>query len=329
MDEQRFTRQVVDTVTKRAGNICSNPDCQAITTGPAETPDKSVNVGEAAHIFGANPGSARFDEKLSLTERSDITNAIWLCRICHKLIDADEVRFPTSLLFEWRREHENAVIQRIGKPGELARQRVLSRELEDFKDCSYLAQRIIIDKPYAWEFKLTAQLLRDKMARVLSRWRSLDKGLYTKPTMRIPLDEIMDWHQSRMDELTGAIDAINGLINNEIAAAWGPPGQPGSEVEILRVCDLIAEACLRLLEWEESVRFASVPSDFREVRGNLIGIGGRQLDKISAIPVEMAKIFEEDRPTGVHRISIIIDLPDGWVDRTIKSMKTAVQKAFH
>src|SRR5436190_17522523 len=100
MDEQRFTRQTIDTVAKRAGNICSNPDCQAITIGPAEAPDKSVNVGEAAHIFGANSGSARFQEGMSPTERADITNAIWLCRICHKLIDADATRFPAPLLFE-------------------------------------------------------------------------------------------------------------------------------------------------------------------------------------------------------------------------------------
>jgi hypothetical protein len=85
---------VIETVAKRAGNICSNPDCQALTTGPAETEDKSVTIGEAAHIFGANPGSARFDEKMSSSERSDITNAIWLCRNCHKLADADAARFP-------------------------------------------------------------------------------------------------------------------------------------------------------------------------------------------------------------------------------------------
>jgi hypothetical protein len=328
MDE-RFSRQTADTIAKRAGNICSNPDCQAITTGPAETPNRSVNVGEAAHIFGANPGSARFEERMSSIERSDITNAIWLCRICHKLIDADAVRFPASLLFEWRREHENAVIQRIGKPGELARQRVLSRELEEFKGCSYLAQQIIIDKPYAWEFKLTAELLRSKMAPILARWRSLNRALYTKPAARIPLNEILDWHQSRMDELTTTIDAINGLINNEIAASWGPPGQPGSETEILRVCDLIAEACQRFLEWEESVRFASVPPDFKEVKGNLIGIGGRQMEKISVIPIEMAKIFEQERPTGMYRINVILDLPDRWAEKTIEALKAAVRTAFH
>jgi hypothetical protein len=248
MEEQRFSRQTIDTITKRAGQLCSNPDCQAITSGPSETPNKSISVGEAAHIFGANPGSARFRESMLPVERSDITNAIWLCRICHKLIDTDPIRFPAQLLFEWRREHENSVICRVGKPGYLVRQKMLSRELAAFKDCSYLAQQIIIDKPHAWEFKLTAELLRDKLTTILARWRSLKKGLYVKPTIRIPPTEMIDWCQSRMDELTGVVDALSGLINHEMAGAWGPSGQPGSETEILRVCDLFVEASQGLLE---------------------------------------------------------------------------------
>lgn len=328
MDEARFARLIVDTVAKRAGHICSNPDCQAITTGPADTPDKSVNVGEAAHIYGANPGSARFNELMSPAERSDIANAIWLCRICHKLIDADVPRFPASLIFEWRREHEALIVQRLGKPGEMARQRVLSRELEEFRGCSYRAQQIVIDKPDFWEYKLTTELLRDKMPRVLSQWSALSKGLYTKSTVRIPLDEMMAWHQSKMDELGSIVDAFNGLINSELSASWGPPGTPGSESEILRACSLLADSCQRILDWEESVRFVYVPSEFKAVQSNLIGIGGRMLDKIAVIPKEMANIFEVDSPGGNHKINIVIDLPDGWVERTISAMQAAAQDAF-
>jgi hypothetical protein len=132
MEEGPFSRQVIETLAKRAGNICSNPDCQAMATGPGETESQSVRIGEAAHIYGTNACSPRFDAAMSAAVHSDITNAIWLCRDCYQLVVADPTGFPAALLFEWRRDHEKAVTERTGKRGELARQRVESRELEDF-----------------------------------------------------------------------------------------------------------------------------------------------------------------------------------------------------
>lgn len=48
-------------LAKRAAQICSNPSCRRPTSGPHHDPSKALNLGEAAHIRGAHPGSARFD----------------------------------------------------------------------------------------------------------------------------------------------------------------------------------------------------------------------------------------------------------------------------
>jgi hypothetical protein len=69
--------------------------------------------------------------------------------------------------------------------------------------------------------------------------------------------------------------------------------------------------------------------DFREVKSSLEGIAGRQLEAISVIPIEISKIFEQEKPTGVHRINIAIDLPEGWAERIVKAMQTAIKNAFH
>jgi hypothetical protein len=91
--ENRFKQAVITTLAKRAANRCSNPDCGAITSGPSMKRSGTVNVGEAAHIFGAHPGSARYDPAMTSVERADLTNAIWLCNNCHKLIDDDPLRY--------------------------------------------------------------------------------------------------------------------------------------------------------------------------------------------------------------------------------------------
>lgn len=116
-EPDKFSKKVIETLAKRAANTCSNPDCRAITTGPAKELDRSINVGEAAHIYGARPKSARFDEEMTAAERSDITNAIWLCRNCHKIVDNDPTEYPAALLFEWRREHEDQITKHVGKTG--------------------------------------------------------------------------------------------------------------------------------------------------------------------------------------------------------------------
>lgn len=111
--DDRFKQSIINTLAKRAANQCSNPDCEAITSGPSAIALESVNVGEAAHIYGANPGSARYDPDMASADRSWISNAIWLCGNCHKLIDDDPTRYPAGLLFEWQSDHELRIAEQV------------------------------------------------------------------------------------------------------------------------------------------------------------------------------------------------------------------------
>ena len=122
----RFLAETIETLSKRAALQCSNPDCGVLTTGPTSDTSGAINIGEAAHIYGLTEGSARFNPFMTTTERADITNGIWLCRNCHKEIDNDPGRYPAELLFEWRREHESAVLARIDRRGDIIRERLKS-----------------------------------------------------------------------------------------------------------------------------------------------------------------------------------------------------------
>jgi len=63
-------------------------------------------IGKAAHIHAAAPGGRRYLESMSSEERSDITNAIWLCATHADLIDRDEVTYTADVLRTMKREHE-------------------------------------------------------------------------------------------------------------------------------------------------------------------------------------------------------------------------------
>jgi len=108
-----FLAKVKDTLARRAGMRCSNPNCRKPTTGPHDSPSKAVNIGVACHITGASPGGPRYDRTLSPEERSSIDNGIWLCQNCAKLVDNDEERYPVQTLREWKRIAEESVRHRV------------------------------------------------------------------------------------------------------------------------------------------------------------------------------------------------------------------------
>jgi hypothetical protein len=97
-----FSRPVIDALAKRAGYLCSNPDCRQLTVGSNALEGKATIIGEAAHITAAALGGPRYDNSFTSEQRSDIINGIWLCSSCATLVDKDPVNFPTSLLHEWK-----------------------------------------------------------------------------------------------------------------------------------------------------------------------------------------------------------------------------------
>ena len=109
-----FSEGVKQTLAKRAGQVCTNPDCRKPTSGPHSDETKAVNLGEAAHIRAARSGQARYDANMTDGERGSISNGIWLCKECARRIDIDEAKYPFSLLAEWKNIHEKWISD--GKP---------------------------------------------------------------------------------------------------------------------------------------------------------------------------------------------------------------------
>jgi hypothetical protein len=64
-----FSEKTKETLAKRVGMHCSNPQCRKLTSGPRADPTKALNIGVAAHVTAAAPGGARYDPSLSYRER--------------------------------------------------------------------------------------------------------------------------------------------------------------------------------------------------------------------------------------------------------------------
>lgn len=338
-NEDRFRAPIVQAIAKRAGFMCSNPDCRASTSGPTDEPEGSSSVGQAAHIFGANPGSARHDPNMTSAERGAISNAIWLCSNCHKMIDDDPTHYPPGLLFEWLHEHEIYVKSILGKAGGEIRKRYEDRHLEEFGKLSFMAERLIREKGRAWEYRLTAEVLRYEMRPIIERWHALKAGHYTKAYFRIPKEETFDWISVKNTEIQGIVAAFEGLVNEEFDRAWGEQGVPGDDKIIVTTCRLFAEACQRALEWEESVRFVRVDVVFQEVAGLYFGVAGAMIDEATKLASflsdrledaiqEIEAYHDENREPQIYRHTMKITVPDDWADNICAALERA-EKRYH
>lgn len=317
----RFKKTVIATLARRSANQCANPDCGALTSGPSDDPQNSVNLGEAAHIYGANPGSARYEPAMNSIDRSSITNAIWLCGNCHKLIDDDPTRYPPGILFEWQRAHEQAIAEKVGKTSALIRKRFEDRHLEEFGRLSYLAERLILEKGDLWEYRLTAEVLRFEMEPVLHRWNALKRELYTLPSTRVSKEEFLPWIGIKIKEISTITHSFSELINKEFAIAWGKPGIPGNDTKIIATARLFSEMCQSALKWEESVRFSFLEEAFEELQKLLKGTAGKILDEAAKIPEFLGETFNNSSVEGEFKLDLVLKLPDGWSENVSSALE--------
>lgn len=105
-----FSARTKDTLAKRVGFRCSNPNCRKLTCGPNDDPQKVTNIGVAAHITAAAKGGPRYDGCMIPNERKSLSNGIWLCQSCSKLIDTDESRYTIDVLSKWKSIAEELAI---------------------------------------------------------------------------------------------------------------------------------------------------------------------------------------------------------------------------
>lgn len=137
-----FSSSTIDILAKRVTYCCSNPSCKKPTAGPNANKNKFTNVGVAAHIKAAAPGGPRYDANMSSEERCDISNGIWLCQTCSRLIDVDEETYTVELLEKWKEIAEEIAKRAIESDGsfndtsifEIALEDKLNAELEINKD---------------------------------------------------------------------------------------------------------------------------------------------------------------------------------------------------
>jgi len=314
-----FSKPTIDTLAKRAAFKCSNPDCRVATVGPNEDVNKSTLIAESAHIYGARPGSKRYLTSMNDAARAEITNSIWLCRNCHKIIDSDDHRYSPSLLFTWRNLHEEYVLSELGNTSDKIILKNNHSKVEPFSSYPPIIERIVIDEPPGWEWRLASELLLHLNKPLFLKMENLNHQLYTKPLTQIELEQFINWFGLKLAEMQQLMPPFTGLLER-LTLSFGAPGEKGDIDEIHHVCCLISDYIKQVIALEESVHFVHVPDECVDLVNLLKNCVGSQAMKLAEIPESLnevvAKITSDDfEPTDEPEIvckTIEIVLPDNW-----------------
>jgi hypothetical protein len=241
------------------------------------------------------------------TERSTITNGIWLCRRCARIIDLDEKRYTIEVLFEWKRTHEGKMELQLIDNG--WQRKVQEINLRPFESESPAAQQIAIDKPQYWEYLLTVELLRSKLVYIKRDFTDLQRGLIYRPSRILDQKEFLIWVKEKISDLLALIRLFMASSTEELPASWGKLGETGDALEILHAANKIASGCQGLLDWETDVQFTYFPNEYDHIKQKMRGWTTHFLAEMERMPQEIAKIFEEPNPTGTYQLNLVFEAP--------------------
>jgi len=317
-----FSNSTKELLAKRARYQCSNPDCGVHTVGPNSRQDKATSIGQAAHILGAKPGSARFDETMTDVSRANSANGIWLCGNCHSQIDRDAAKYPAQLLYLWRKEHEARAARELGTRGERIRYDAEMASLEFLSIYPSIVQRIAIDKQDGWQWSFTAELLKHLNKPHLKRLDDLEGGYYFKPQLRVRHDDFLWWVQEQTHTMRNIIAPLSPLLLR-LTKSWDEAYASHEVEEMHDVCVLIRDTLSNIADLEETLSFANIPNEgepVRDILKNVLGSNARKLNEIPKTLEQAVAIIDTDHggtpdDPYVLRLNIEFTTPEDMNER--------------
>ncbi|MDX2172997.1 MAG: hypothetical protein SFY56_07755 [Bacteroidota bacterium] len=177
------------------------------------------------------------------------------------------------------------------------------------------AQRIAIEKPEYWEFKLCEELFLSKLIPINQKYEELEHGTLFKKNRYLNNDEFIDFISIEMGHIGNSVRAIMKIFSNDLIQTIGPPGQPGNAIEMYKVVKKIITLADNLVEWEADIRSLSVSEIFTELQSLHFGLTNQIISALNSAPIQMRNIYTNPNSKEVHKMEIVFDLPEKKVER--------------
>lgn len=155
-------------------------------------------------------------------------------------------------------------------------------------------------RPSDWEFLFLQQALASRIDQINALWQ---KATTTG------MDELsfVQWVEAHLDQLREDAETLERLFANDLAAALGPPGKPGSPEKLTEVVERLTELMEALIGWEQLVTLFAKNPLFRPVAETMSGMSKPFLDCINELKRSLDTQIP-DLPRTRH-ISLSMNVP--------------------
>lgn len=167
------------------------------------------------------------------------------------------------------------------------------------------AVRMVIEKPFAWEHKFLAYVLKDEFDSLQRRKWDLKFGIFDGDVSVKKPQELVDDVSERLNGILKIIDVLGTLINKTIHEAIGEPGVPSDLEMMIYFSKRLAATYEHLVGW--SLYFKSLQAD--EIFETLLNL-------IYDLPKSALKSIDDFVENLYKQITDIPDMDDG-VERNI------------
>ena len=111
------------------------------------------------------------------------------------------------------------------------------------------AARVLIEQPYAWEYKFLAYVLKNDFNNLKSQRWNYRYGLVDGPSLTIESTAFANEILARINEIKTLVNSMEILFNKVIDDAIGKPGVPSDLEMILYVSKQLASMYEKLISW--------------------------------------------------------------------------------
>ena len=121
------------------------------------------------------------------------------------------------------------------------------------------AVRMIIEKPFAWEHKFLAHVLRGEFDSLQQHRWDLKYGFYPMHSTRFETSKLLDDISEKLNEMVGLTKLLSTLLNHTIQDAIGEPGAPSDLELMIYTAKQFSSIYKRIIEW--GLYFKSLDTD--------------------------------------------------------------------
>ena len=173
------------------------------------------------------------------------------------------------------------------------------------------AARMLIEQPYAWEYKFLAYVLKNEFLKLQERKWDFRYGIIDNYTFTRSPKELVDTIEEKLNEIMKYVRCLDILINKVLQDALGDPGVPSDLELIVYVSKQIASIYEKIVSWALFFKAIHAEDHFSQLLELLYELPKSALNSIDEF---IDRIYEEmtnlpDKDLGIQKtISITCKL---------------------